>query len=78
MRETKGLGVPSKGVLAGRLIKGWSEALQLMSPGDRWMLYIPAELGYGEQGLWRSARRSAWRYLIFDVELISMENTRVV
>ena len=32
------------------LIPGWVEALALMKPGDRWMLYIPAELGYGEQG----------------------------
>lgn len=35
---------------AGGLIPGWVEALQLMKPGDEWMLYIPAELGYGEQG----------------------------
>jgi FKBP-type peptidyl-prolyl cis-trans isomerase len=32
------------------LIDGWVEALALMKPGDRWMLYIPAELGYGAQG----------------------------
>ncbi|MFC7292233.1 FKBP-type peptidyl-prolyl cis-trans isomerase [Hirschia litorea] len=35
---------------AGQLIPGWVEALQLMRPGDEWMLYIPSELGYGEQG----------------------------
>lgn len=35
---------------ANRLIRGWVEALQLMKPGDHWMLYIPAELGYGAQG----------------------------
>ncbi len=35
---------------ANRLIRGWVEALQLMKAGDHWMLYIPAELGYGAQG----------------------------
>jgi FKBP-type peptidyl-prolyl cis-trans isomerase len=33
---------------AGRLIAGWVEALQLMRPGDEWMLYIPTNLGYGQ------------------------------
>lgn len=32
------------------LISGWVEALAMMKPGDRWMLYIPSELGYGEEG----------------------------
>jgi len=31
------------------LIPGWVEALQLMRPGDEWMLYVPPELGYGAQ-----------------------------
>ncbi|MFN7054876.1 FKBP-type peptidyl-prolyl cis-trans isomerase [Hyphomonas sp.] len=35
---------------ANRLIPGWVEALQLMRPGDHWMLYIPAELAYGPGG----------------------------
>ncbi len=35
---------------AGRLIPGWVEGLQLMKPGDRWMMYIPYELAYGEAG----------------------------
>ena len=35
---------------AGGLIKGWVEALQMMKPGDEWLLYIPSELGYGERG----------------------------
>ena len=33
---------------AGKLIKGWVEALGLMRPGDEWMLYIPTDLGYGQ------------------------------
>ena len=32
------------------VIEGWQEALQLMSVGDSWMLYIPADLAYGERG----------------------------
>lgn len=32
------------------LIPGWVEALAMMKPGDRWMLYIPAELAYGKEG----------------------------
>lgn len=32
------------------LISGWVEALAMMKPGDHWMLYIPSDLGYGEQG----------------------------
>ena len=31
------------------LIPGWVEALQLMRPGDEWMLYVPANLGYGAE-----------------------------
>ena len=67
---------PPKEFWPSRLIKGWSEALQLMSPGDRWMLYIPAELGYGEQGFGDPQDIPPGATLIFDVELISMENTK--
>ncbi len=35
---------------AGALIPGWVEALSLMRPGDRWMIYLPAELAYGPGG----------------------------
>ena len=33
-----------------QLIPGWVEALSMMKPGDRWMLYIPSKLAYGERG----------------------------
>ena len=43
-----------KGVAAvfsvGGLIKGWTEALQLMKPGARWQLFVPPHLGYGQRG----------------------------
>ena len=32
------------------IIEGWTEALQLMHPGDEWILWVPPALGYGEQG----------------------------
>ena len=34
----------------GDLIPAWNEALPLMKPGDRWVLYVPPILGYGPQG----------------------------
>jgi FKBP-type peptidyl-prolyl cis-trans isomerase len=42
-------GVPADFPLEG-LVPGWVEALQLMRPGDEWILYVPPQLGYGEDG----------------------------
>jgi len=33
-----------------QVIRGWTEAMQLMVQGDKWEMYIPSELGYGDQG----------------------------
>ncbi len=52
-----------------QVIPGWVEALQLMSEGSRWKLYIPAKLGYGEQQAGPIPANSA---LIFEVELIKV------
>jgi FKBP-type peptidyl-prolyl cis-trans isomerase FklB len=54
----------------GGVIKGWTEALQLMKPGAQWELYIPAALAYGERG--SGAQIGPHSTLIFDVELISV------
>lgn len=54
-----------------RVIKGWQIALPLMSVGAKWRLFIPPELGYGEQGAGPDIRPNA--ALVFDVELISIE-----
>jgi len=61
-------GVPAAMPLKG-LIKGWQEALQLMRPGDEWILYIPPELGYGAEGAGEIPPGAA---LIFRIELIGV------
>jgi FKBP-type peptidyl-prolyl cis-trans isomerase FklB len=53
------------------VIKGWIEALQLMKEGDKWEVYIPSELGYGERGAGQMIGPNS--VLIFEVELISVK-----
>ena len=52
------------------VIKGWTEALQLMSVGDKWRLYVPSDLAYGERGA--GAQIGPHTTLIFDVELLKI------
>ncbi|HTF17452.1 MAG TPA: FKBP-type peptidyl-prolyl cis-trans isomerase [Chryseolinea sp.] len=54
----------------GGVIEGWTEALQLMHEGDKWTIFIPASIGYGEQGAGSQIPPHAT--LIFDVELIKV------
>ncbi|HEY0685593.1 MAG TPA: FKBP-type peptidyl-prolyl cis-trans isomerase [Steroidobacter sp.] len=53
------------------LIEGWAEALQLMSEGSKWELYVPANLAYGEAGSPPYVGPNA--VLIFEVELLEIE-----
>jgi len=55
-----------------RVIKGWTEALQLMNVGSKWRLFIPYDLAYGTQ-LRQGSPIMPYSTLIFDVELLGIE-----
>ena len=63
-------GKPASFQVSG-VIKGWTEALQLMKVGAKWMLYIPSDLAYGDRGAGRAIEPGST--LIFEVELLGIE-----
>ena len=54
----------------GGVIKGWTEALQMMTVGSKWRLAIPYNLAYGEQGA--GGAIGPYQTLVFDVELLEI------
>lgn len=55
----------------GGVIRGWQEALQLMSVGSKWKLYVPSDLAYGDQQA--GPKIGPGSTLIFEVELLAIE-----
>jgi FKBP-type peptidyl-prolyl cis-trans isomerase FklB len=53
-----------------QVIKGWTEALQLMPVGSKWQLFLPSDLAYGNQGAGKEIAPGST--LIFEVELLSI------
>ena len=66
IKRDKPASFPVKGV-----IKGWTEALQLMHVGDKWQLFIPSELAYGATK--RSELIEANSTLVFELELLGIK-----
>merc|ERR1711907_726297 len=54
-----------------QVIKGWTEAMQLMVEGDKWEMYIPSELGYGDSG--SPPKIGGGDALIFTMEIIKIK-----
>ena len=65
IKQGKPIEFPVSGV-----IKGWTEALQLMNTGSKWRLFIPSDLAYGDQQMGPDIKPGST--LIFEVELIQI------
>lgn len=62
-------GRPLTTKVVGNIIKGWTEALQLMKTGSKWQIFVPTELAYGANPPTPTIPPNA--VLIFDLELLS-------
>lgn len=65
-----------EGHTPNRIIRGWAMALQLMGTGDKWRLFMPSEMGYGDAG----STKNCWMgvppgaALSFDIELVAVRH----
>ncbi|HWB12899.1 MAG TPA: FKBP-type peptidyl-prolyl cis-trans isomerase [Pirellulales bacterium] len=72
----KGVAVPLQ---VNRVIKGWSEALQLMKVGDKWQLFVPPNLAYEEKGAHDQQGNEIIppnSTLVFEIELLGIDSVR--
>mmetsp|Transcript_37416 Transcript_37416/g.105609 ORF Transcript_37416/g.105609 Transcript_37416/m.105609 type:complete len:165 (+) Transcript_37416:138-632(+) len=58
-----------------QVIKGWTEAMQMMVEGDKWEMYIPSDLAYGDRG--RPPQIPGGDALIFTMEIIKIKGKKV-
>jgi FKBP-type peptidyl-prolyl cis-trans isomerase FklB len=58
-----------------QVIKGWTEAMQLMVEGDKWEMYIPSELGYGDSG--SPPKIPGGAPLVFQMEILKINGPAV-
>lgn len=58
-----------------QVIKGWTEAMQLMVEGDKWEMYIPSDLAYGDRGM--PPRIPGGDALIFTMEIVKIKGKKV-
>jgi len=54
-----------------KVIKGWTEALQLMPVGSKWQVFVPSDLAYGTRGAGADIGPNAT--LIFEIELVAIK-----
>merc|ERR1719324_1110438 len=57
-----------------QVIRGWTEAMQLMVEGDKWEMYIPSELGYGDSG--SPPKIGGGDVLVFTMEIIKIKGDK--
>merc|ERR1719188_1463584 len=58
-----------------QVIKGWTEAMQLMVEGDKWELYIPSDMAYGDRG--SPPKIPGGSVLIFTIEILKIKGGKV-
>merc|ERR1740117_1927320 len=58
-----------------QVIKGWTEAMQIMVEGDKWEMYIPSDLAYGDGG--KGAKIPGGAALVFQMEIITIKGKKV-